>query len=556
MLNDTEHSGARPINNISVMTALTIGICAAWILPGLIGHDPWKPDEAYTFGLVYHILQGGGWVVPMLAGEPLVEKPPLFVLTAALFAKLFSFVLPLHDGARLAGGFYVALAFGFTAAASRELNGENRGWVATLLLLGSLGLAVRAHQLITDTAQFAGFAIAAYGLALMLRRPIRGGLALGIGTGMGFMAKGLLAPSVLGITALVLIVCCRAWRNRASLIGLGIAFLIAAPCLIAWPWALYAESPELFREWFWVNDLGRVLGDAGPDTRAPVQYLAGILPWYAWPSLPLALWVLWGTRVSRFGRPAIQLPCVLFLVTFSVLSLTDNARELYAMPMLIPLALLATPAVDSLRRGASNAIYWFGVMGFTFFAVVFWVYWSGLELGIPQRLSNHLHKLQPAYVSYVRWLPFGIAVAYMLAWITLLARLKRCPERPVIVWAAGMALGWGMLMSLFIGYLDVSKSYRGMITSMTQALPAGYDCISSRGLGEPQRAMLHYQSGIITYREEVPQRSRTCDLLLVQGSRANAPEIPPGWHQVWEGTRPGEKTEYFWLYGYGPAPNL
>jgi len=24
-------------------------LCAAWILPGLF-HDPWKPDEAYTFG--------------------------------------------------------------------------------------------------------------------------------------------------------------------------------------------------------------------------------------------------------------------------------------------------------------------------------------------------------------------------------------------------------------------------------------------------------------------------------------------------------------------------
>ena len=58
-------------------------LAAAWILPGLIGHDPWKPDEAYTFGIVYSLLQGGDWVVPMLAHEPFVEKPPLFYLSAA-----------------------------------------------------------------------------------------------------------------------------------------------------------------------------------------------------------------------------------------------------------------------------------------------------------------------------------------------------------------------------------------------------------------------------------------------------------------------------------------
>jgi 4-amino-4-deoxy-L-arabinose transferase-like glycosyltransferase len=57
---------------------------------GLVGHDPWKPDEAYTFGLVYHILEAGDWLVPTLAGEPFVEKPPLFFWTAALFCKLLA----------------------------------------------------------------------------------------------------------------------------------------------------------------------------------------------------------------------------------------------------------------------------------------------------------------------------------------------------------------------------------------------------------------------------------------------------------------------------------
>ena len=72
-------------------------LCAAWILPGLFAHDPWKPDEAVAFGVVYEILQGGSWVVPSLAGEPFVEKPPLYYLTAAAVAKLASWALPLHD---------------------------------------------------------------------------------------------------------------------------------------------------------------------------------------------------------------------------------------------------------------------------------------------------------------------------------------------------------------------------------------------------------------------------------------------------------------------------
>lgn len=58
-------------------------------------------------------------MVPALAGEPFMEKPPLFNLTAAAFAKLFSSWLPLHDDARLAAGFYTGLAPLCAALAAR-----------------------------------------------------------------------------------------------------------------------------------------------------------------------------------------------------------------------------------------------------------------------------------------------------------------------------------------------------------------------------------------------------------------------------------------------------
>jgi hypothetical protein len=82
-----------------------VALCMTWVLVGLVGHDPWKPDEAYTFGLVLDFLEHGDWVVPRLAGEAFLEKPPLFFITAAAFASAFRHVLPVHDAARLATGF-------------------------------------------------------------------------------------------------------------------------------------------------------------------------------------------------------------------------------------------------------------------------------------------------------------------------------------------------------------------------------------------------------------------------------------------------------------------
>ncbi|MCW5605927.1 MAG: glycosyltransferase family 39 protein, partial [Burkholderiales bacterium] len=236
---------------ISQRILLLALLCLAWLLPGLIGHDPWKTEEANTFGVVYALLQGGSWVVPSLAGEPFLEEPPLFYLSAAASALLFSPLLPLHDAARLATGFYIAAAFLFCGLAGRELNGRNHGAVAVMLLLGCFGLVVRGHQLINDAASLAGFAMAYYGLALALRRAAAGGFWAGTGLGIVFMTQGLLETAVLAALAALLPVLSGSWRSRGYALAMAVALLAAAPWLIIWPALLHAHSPALFADWLW-----------------------------------------------------------------------------------------------------------------------------------------------------------------------------------------------------------------------------------------------------------------------------------------------------------------
>jgi len=531
---------------LSRTTFVTL-LCLAWIVPGLIGHDPWKPDEAYTFGVVYSILDGGSWLVPHLAGEPFLDKPPLFYLSAAAAAHAFSAFLPLHDGARLVTGFWMALTFIFVGAAARELHGNGRGAIAVLLLLGCFGLVVRSHQIITDIAMLTGFALAYYGWALVLRRPAGGALCIGTGIGIAFLANGLLPLAILSAIAILLPVISHHWRTRGYGAALVVAALAAAPWVIIWPTMLYRNAPALFDTWLWEENIAAYLGGAPGISPEHFHYLK-ILPWYAFPAWILALWVLWRARGAGFRQAAIVLPLSGFVITLVFLSGSADARELLALPLLPPLVLLAVPAPDTLRRGASNAYYWFGVMAFSLFIAVAWFYWSGLELGVPARLHAYLHRAYPGYTPGFRWLPFVLGLAYTLAWCAVLARLQRNSERPVLVWAAGITAMWALLNTLFLGWADTSKSYRSMIASMELALPKQYDCISSRNLAEAPRGMLHYFAGIITYRDEVPGRQRNCQLLLTQG----VPQyevIPRGhWRKLWEGARPGDKHERYRLY--------
>ena len=62
------------------------------------------------------------------------------------------------------------------------------------MLLGCLGLSMRAHQMITDTALLAGMAWGLAGMVLLRRRAVLGGVLLGLGGAVSFLSKGLLGP--------------------------------------------------------------------------------------------------------------------------------------------------------------------------------------------------------------------------------------------------------------------------------------------------------------------------------------------------------------------------
>jgi 4-amino-4-deoxy-L-arabinose transferase-like glycosyltransferase len=526
---------------------LIVLLCLAWIVPGLLGREPWKTDEPYTFGVIFDMLRGGSWLVPTLAGEPFLHEPPLYYLSAALTAYLSSPWLALHDGARIATGLYMALALVCCGLAGRELYGKGNGTVSALLLMGCFGLTLRGHEMITDIVPLAGFALAYYAWALAPRRTVLAGVWLGIAVGMVFLSQGALETLILMAIAALLPAMSRAWRTREYAATLLTAALIAAPLISAWPLALHARSPELLQLWL-QNDLYAIAGTAGRD----YGYYLRLLPWHAWPVWALCAFQLWHTPREHYFAPAVALPLTGFVITLIALSLGGGGRDLYALTLLPAAALLATPAIPRLPRGAANAWLYFGVTGATFFIVVAWFYWSGLEVGMPARLHAHLNRLQPGYVSGFKLLPFALAALYTVAWFTLLAKLERNAQRPVIVWAAAVTVLWGLSAHLFAGWFDTGKSYRSAFTSLKQNLPAKHRCVASRNLGDTQRAMLHYYAGVITRREETARDYKSCDLLLIQNTAASPPLADKQWRKIWEGQRPRDKIERYHLYRRNP----
>ncbi len=531
-----------------------------WIIPGLVGRDPWMNDEPYTFGLVNHIVKTGDWTVPTLAGEPFMEKPPLYFLTAAAFTRIFSFLLEPHDAARLASGFYMLLTLLFTGLAAKEILGETYVEITILLLMGCIALQLTVHKLITDVALLTGFATAFYGLALSKRRFVLGGYLIGAGIGIGFMSKGLLAPGVIGTTALMLPVLFSSWRKKDYLFSLLIAFAAALPLLLIWPYVLYHRSPGLFNEWLWVENFGRFLGFYKDG---PHHVLNGFNNLYlerlAMPILPLALWALWRHRHSWRQHPAYQLPLTAFFVMFFVLSISANARSLYTIPMLLPLSLIAAAGVDSFPCKIERVIAWSNIILFGLIAAFLWISWIGTVTGYPAFAARQLNQLQPGHTLSFSGINFGAALACTLVLLFAVIYRTRFGLPAVTNWTIGVTLVWSLVMTLWLPRLDARESYRGIFISLRESALNQYRCVASQGLGENERAMLEYYAGVLTQRIEVNGLG-DCDLLLVESrSVLQNPVSEPTWQLIWEEKRPSEDPkEIFRLFkrtGQTPKPS-
>ena len=521
-------------------------LAAAFVLPGLFGHDPWKSFDAIGIEVAHQMLLGGDWLVPQVAGEAWLDYPPLFYWLSAAFAWAGSLVLPFHDAARIAGGLCVAAAFALLyRAGARVAPAERDGPVApaviaALLLPGCVGLMVHAHEAVAELAGLAACAAALAVLPHRLQRPLSGGAAFGAALGAAFLSTGPVLPAALMLAVLATMAACPEWRTRRHLVWAAVALAVLGACALSWPLALRARDPALLDAWWSLALRGR--GEFGSG----MANLLAMSTWFLWPAWPLALWTLWVLRRS-LRSAAVFAPLAASVLLACGLAAFGPRQDVALLVLIPPLALLASQGVPALRRGAAAALDWFGVMCFTFFAAMIWLGYVAMQSGWPPKVANNFAKTAPGYLPEFEWLPLVVAMALAAGWLSIAFRMRPSAVRGVTRWAAGITLVWGSFAMLWLPWADYQKSYRPVALQLKSRLPPGEACVAGQGLGTPQRAALSYHAGLRTH----PDSEGRCRYLLVQGSPAHETMPVSGkgrWTKVSDIGRPGDKLERFRLY--------
>jgi len=521
-------------------------IALAFALPGLAGHDLWKTHDAIGIGIVHDMATSGTPLVPRIAGDPWLFDPPLYHWLAAGFGKVFQYFLEFQSAARLASGVLVLAALWLIYLAARDWAAEHEdrrtsAAAALLVLLGSVGLIVHAHEALPELAALCALCGALAALPHAARRPLEAGALFGAALGCAALSAVWIAPASLLVAVIAAHVACPEWRTRSGFVFVVLSLVVCFVMAASWPLALAWRAPEIFA--LWLRDAWQPAG----NPLANLRYFLVTGSWFAWPAWPLALWGAWVLR-RRWNEPRLFVPALAGVLMLAAAAYWGPPQDVHLIPLLAPLALLAYQGALILRRGAAGALDYFGVLGFGVVGVAAWFCYFAMLTGVPARFASNFSRAAPGFVLEFRILYAAFALVLVLGWLYLIFFTTRSPMRSLLRWAAGMVLAWGLFASLLMPWVDHQRSYRSVALQLRSKIPVGADCIAQKSLGVSQRAALDYHAGIRARPFDIV-RPNACPLLLVQGTPKHEFDGPgAGWVKLADVGRPGDRGERYRLY--------
>lgn len=339
-----------------------MGLCLIVCFVGIFDRDLWTPDEPRVAAISLEMERSGDYLSPRLAGEPFIEKPPLYFATAAALVKILDPLTGTIGAIRLSSALFAIATLIITYLLARRLGGDSWAMPAVIVLATMAGFVENSHWIRVDSALsfFVVAAIWSFSEGNMGNRLWFFALA-GLFSAGAFLVKGFIGPVMIAIGWMGA-VCPWLYANlrrsrKPQWHLLHHAFCLAVFLIAAGTWMLlYRQTAgkELWDLWFWENQIGRFLGTTTEFSHlqpGKPHYYFGSLAMYALQWTPLL--IVWVGVVIQNLRKEKSLPAhrIFLLVwgfgTIAFLTLAVTKRSIYLLPALPAFALMAADVIEN-----------------------------------------------------------------------------------------------------------------------------------------------------------------------------------------------------------------
>lgn len=549
-----------------------LGLSLVYIVAGLLMRDPWKTDDAVGVATMVTALREGGltWLLPQVGQLAHAQEGPMITWVGAISIWLFGPLLGDITAARLPNLLWFAMAassvwYGTYLLGRRQeaqplalpFGGEPEprdygrmlADAALLLLVATVGILQRLHETSVVPAILAWQALTFYALARTLDRPFTGATTLAIALAGSFLTRGWVGAAPIMLAALLAFVPHSALWARAR--WLPWVALLTAALILAW-WIPATQGSE-----YWVRNwkIWNLTSFSLPQLGLSVRTLRD-LPWYLWPTWPLALLALWRWRSWLFA-PHIWLPLMLLLTSLLMLFFLESPNDAEYTLLAAPCAVLGAFSLPTLRRGVVNTLDWFAVMCFSLTVATAWLGWIALHFGWPAQIARNIGRQTRGFEPEVSWVAFVLALVVTVAWALLVVwRLRVKPAalwRGTVLSACGLTATWLLLVLLWLPAVDYARSYRSVSGELAAAIEANRrpgECLRGLSLGSGQRAsFLIFDNLTFSY-------DSRCTLVLQQTTQSSLRDgtaaYTEGATELWRGGRRADRHEVYRLLRITP----
>jgi 4-amino-4-deoxy-L-arabinose transferase-like glycosyltransferase len=394
---------------------------AALFLVNLGGYPFYTKGEPREAVIVFNMLHGGGFILPLRAGIEVPSKPLLMHWLAAIISMLAGGVsewtVRMPSGLFAIGGMLAGYLY------MRRLFDDRIGFL-TALVLGTTvqylqaGSGARVDMTLTFFLEIALFEFILIAEGLTQRR-----MTLYFAIAMAVLSKGPVGLVLPALVALVWIAIEGRWNLLHELrLGRGAALV----ALLAGGWYLAAAvsggmpfvhkqllSENLFR---FVRDSAFHEGHAHPFYYVEGALMAGFLPWTA--QLPIV--IVQAVRRPRRMDPRLSYLMVWFVVVLLFYNLPQSKRGVYLLALYPALAALLAIYMEAAARVpdlSERWIHWLARLAAVFFSLagVAGLLGLGLLAFAPHALQVVLSNLISANYDFVPQLELAAAALPFVA---------------------------------------------------------------------------------------------------------------------------------------------
>jgi hypothetical protein len=519
---------------------LLVIMAVLWISGATFFHAPWEPYEPYVVAVVKSMVSSNMWLVPYISTNyPYLDLQPFYFWLYALLIKIFNFS-DIANAIRVINSLIILLVIYLMGKIGSGLPAFKNGRSVVMILISSIGFINNAYQLSPNIVVLLGFSL--YIFALQQSEFLPGICAWLLSLGLILISLNFTCAFIV-MTLLVLLLLPlfnHNWRTPNYFITISGGTALFALIFISYVWQLNRVNHGFFLEWKHKYTVVASLNLVAIPRH--LWFYLHTLFWYTVPSWFLVTWTLYKRGRQVFQDKILQL-CALFIFLICLNAIiSGRCEEAAIFPIIIPMALLASVEIDSIRISIVSLLNWFSLFIFGLSGLCIIILYIALNSGHPLNLFKQAQAFAPTYIFNFNFWQLALAVFITMIWVFMITRKHIRGREMVSNWASGTTFVLVIFASLCLPWFNAVLSFKDVVASSLPFIhPNG--CVATNGYNNLPSALWYYYADIRLF-PSVDINNSNCDQALLAVEGPNNSVDSNYWHQVWSSKRPVDKMYY------------